>query len=124
MRELLLLIGMVPNLATNSVIAVRMEFTEPTALVTRDEAIVENTLGTITTARMAMMASTPIISTRLKPWARPRKRRGDFLIGERLYGWEINRPNSARLEGFSDRRSSCKNVSVTLSRAKPTWIFG
>jgi hypothetical protein len=40
---------------------------EPTALVTRDEAMVENTFGTITTARIAMIARTPIISTKLNP---------------------------------------------------------
>ena len=44
-----------------------MEVTALTALVTRDVAIVENTFGTIATASTAMIASTPIISIKLKP---------------------------------------------------------
>jgi hypothetical protein len=38
-----------------------------TALVTRDVAMVEKTFGTMATARTAMIASTPIISIKLKP---------------------------------------------------------
>src|SRR5881227_2085137 len=67
MRDAATVVGMLPYLPANSVTAVFIELAEPMALVTRDEAMVEKTLGTITTARMAMMASTPIISTKLKP---------------------------------------------------------
>ena len=82
MRPRLLVVGNVPYLPANSVTAVFIEVTEPTALVTRDEAMVENTLGTMTMARMAMMASTPIISTRLNPVLRlvVRRRLGDGSI--------------------------------------------
>src|SRR5689334_11120590 len=67
MRDAATVRGRVPYLPANSVTAVFMALVEPTALVTRDEAMVEKTLGTMTTARMAIMARTPIISTRLKP---------------------------------------------------------
>jgi hypothetical protein len=59
--------GIEPYFPAHSVTADLIELTDPTALVMRDDAIVEKTFGTITTARMAMIASTPIISTKLKP---------------------------------------------------------
>src|SRR5512147_2264678 len=66
-RVLLLVVGTVPNFPAKSVTAVFIALIEATAAVTRDDAIVEKTFGTMTTARIAMMARTPIISTKLKP---------------------------------------------------------
>jgi hypothetical protein len=66
-REVPVVTGSVPNFPEKSVTAVFIVLMEAAALVTREDAIVENTFGSMMTARIAIMASTPIISTRLNP---------------------------------------------------------
>ena len=109
MREFPVVVGKLPYLPAKSAVALCTAVRELTALVTREPLMVAKTRGTITTARIAMIASTPIISMRLNPDWRFFMGRGGGSVQGLLSG--VNRPHPAPLAPGEKAR-----------RILPTWV--